>query len=152
MLYWFNPFFMATLSHVSELQVLFSTYFDKVFDLYFKTHSAHWNVKGGEFYSLHKLLDEQYTGLWESLDEIAEHLRALSVSAPVQVKPVNAVDFDSSCEIFLTTLAQEQENLIDWLRSAIRQADSLGDISGADFLTERLAEHEKMAWMLKASL
>lgn len=143
---------MTHFSHASELESLFSTYFDKVWSLYFKTHSAHWNLSGGDFFSLHKLFDEQYTTLWESLDEIAEHLRSLGFAAPTNSAAVSGIPFGSTREQFLTGLLQDQESLIDWLRTAIRQADSYDDISGADFLTQRLAAHEKMAWMLKASL
>ena len=50
--------------------------------LYGKTHRFHWNVTGPMFTSLHGMFDTQYNGLWESLDEIAERIRALGLPAP----------------------------------------------------------------------
>ena len=50
--------------------------------LYGKTHGFHWNVTGPMFTSLHGMFDTQYNELWESLDEIAERIRALGLPAP----------------------------------------------------------------------
>ncbi len=136
----------------ADLKPIFTEYFNKVTSLYWKTHSAHWNLVSTDFYSLHKLLDEQYNALWDSLDAIAEHMRALELAAPHQLQAETALPLGSERNAFLEELIEAQGALVQWLRTAIREVDALGDISGADFLTERLAEHEKMAWMLKASL
>ena len=50
--------------------------------LYGKTHGFHWNVTGPMFNSLHGMFDTQYNELWDSLDEIAERIRALGMPAP----------------------------------------------------------------------
>ncbi len=50
--------------------------------LYGKTHGFHWNVTGPMFNTLHLMFMDQYTELWNSLDEIAERIRALGVVAP----------------------------------------------------------------------
>src|SRR6476620_12591424 len=47
------------------------------FDLMSQTKFAHWNVKGPNFYQLHKLFDELAEGLEEHVDEIAERVTAL---------------------------------------------------------------------------
>jgi len=52
------------------------------FVLYLKTHSFHWNVEGPQFRALHEMFEEQYRDLWDSIDEIAERIRALGHSAP----------------------------------------------------------------------
>lgn len=52
------------------------------FILYLKTHNFHWNVEGPQFIALHKLFEEQYRDLWNSLDDIAERIRALGQPAP----------------------------------------------------------------------
>src|SRR4028119_133787 len=43
--------------------------------LYIKTRNYHWNVTGPRFHSLHVFLEEQYTQLAETIDEIAETAR-----------------------------------------------------------------------------
>ena len=50
--------------------------------LYGKTHGFHWNVTGPMFNTLHLMFMDQYTELWNSLDVIAERIRALGVLAP----------------------------------------------------------------------
>src|SRR3954453_13406223 len=47
------------------------------FDLMSQTKFAHWNVKGPNFYQLHKLFDELAEKLEEHVDEIAERATAL---------------------------------------------------------------------------
>ena len=43
--------------------------------LYIKTRKFHWNVGGESFMEFHKLFENQYTQLEESIDEVAERIR-----------------------------------------------------------------------------
>ncbi len=45
--------------------------------LYIKTRKAHWNVTGDSFMELHKLFENQYKQLEESIDEVAERIGKL---------------------------------------------------------------------------
>jgi starvation-inducible DNA-binding protein len=45
--------------------------------LYTKTRDYHWNVVGPQFHDLHKLLEDQYTGLNKVVGDIAERIRVL---------------------------------------------------------------------------
>ncbi|MGL4978799.1 MAG: Dps family protein, partial [Plesiomonas sp.] len=51
------------------------------FSLYLSTHYFHWNVKGMRFLPIHKMFEQQYTGIWNSLDDIAERIRELGFEA-----------------------------------------------------------------------
>jgi starvation-inducible DNA-binding protein len=51
------------------------------FTLYFRVHSFR-NVEGPMFFALHAAFDEDYTDLWNSIDEYAERIRALGAKAP----------------------------------------------------------------------
>ena len=44
------------------------------YTLYLKTHNFHWNVTGPMFQTLHVMFMEQYTELWNALDDIAERI------------------------------------------------------------------------------
>jgi starvation-inducible DNA-binding protein len=46
-------------------------------DLYTQTKYAHWNVKGRQFWSLHKLFDELAEKVEDAVDEVAERVTAL---------------------------------------------------------------------------
>lgn len=140
-----------TLNDMAAQPVL-STYFQKALELYWKTHSTHWNIECEDFASIHKLLEEQYEDLWESLDSTAEHMRSLGLGAPNRSPALDALPYATKREDFLKALLKDHEEVILLLREGVRKLDELSDISGADYLTERLAAHEKMAWMLRASL
>ena len=47
------------------------------YTLYLNTHNFHWNVTGPMFNTLHLMFMDQYTELWNSVDVIAERIRAL---------------------------------------------------------------------------
>src|SRR6476659_4069549 len=50
--------------------------------IYRKTQGFHWNIVGPQFEPLHTLFQEQYTELAQTIDEIAERIRALGAKAP----------------------------------------------------------------------
>lgn len=127
------------------------------FSLYFKTHSYHWNVTGPNFYSLHNLFEEQYTEMWNALDEIAERIRTLNNPAPIsskvlveqaQVKEASA----TTANDMIKDLADSQKILISTLQQALEVAQKEGDEVTVGFLTDRLNIHEKSYWMLKSSI
>ena len=128
------------------------------FALYLKTHGYHWNVRGPEFFSFHNLLEQQYRDIWAALDEIAERIRALGVLAPQSFSGFGNLtsikDGDSEKEAIpmLKELMQDHETLIATARAAFEAAESAGDEASADLMTQRLAAHEKFAWMLRSTL
>ena len=123
-----------------------------VFKLYFKTHSYHWNIQSENFFSLHSLLEEQYTTLWNSLDDIAERFRVHELSAPKELPSVSALWLGSSSSQMIEDLFLGHKDIKEILRKAIWILAWIGDEAWADFLTWLLAQHEKMAWMLNSSL
>lgn len=126
--------------------------FQATYSLYFKTHSYHWNVRSSDFHSAHAMLNEQYDALWDSLDEIAERFRAFDLAAPDSAPTVKALPLGTSKDAMFQDLLSDHESVIALLRKSIAELSDAGDEAGADFLTGRLAEHEKTAWMLRASV
>src|SRR3954470_15881963 len=55
-------------------------------DLYSQTKHSHWNVKGSNFWGLHKMFDQLAEGLEEHIDETAERLTALGGTAKGTVR------------------------------------------------------------------
>ncbi len=125
---------------------------------YFKTHTFHWNVKGINFYSLHKLFEEQYLSLFGSIDEIAERIRYLGSLAPSSYSQFQALSTVKEAQGvpdakgMISALANDQEIIIRNVRKWIVELTDINDSVTADFLTTRLSDHEKMGWMLKAHL
>ena len=123
--------------------------------VYLKTHGYHWNVRGPQFIGIHTLLEQQYRETWEALDEIAERIRALGEFAPMTFGNLTSIkdgDPEKGSDAMLTELMGDHETLIATCRGAIETADQAGDEATADLLTQRLAAHEKAAWMLRSSL
>ena len=59
-------------------------------DLYSQTKQAHWNVRGPNFYSLHKLFDDLAGAVEEHLDDVAERVTALGGTAQGTVRQIAA--------------------------------------------------------------
>jgi starvation-inducible DNA-binding protein len=128
------------------------------FGLYLKTHNFHWNVEGPMFNTLHQMFMEQYTELWNALDEIAERIRALGFPAPG-----GYADFERLSTIedtrgvpeamdMVRLLVRGHETVARTAREVFDAAENGGDESTADLLTQRLQVHEKTAWMLRSLL
>ncbi len=128
------------------------TVFGSVYDLYFKTHSCHWNVVAKDFHELHIMLEGQYNYLWSSLDQIAERYRVFDLPAPTVSHAVDASFSTESRDVLLTTLLSFADETIIVLREAIETLTAQDDAAGADLLTGMLAEHEKNAWMIRSSI
>lgn len=128
------------------------------FAVYLKTHGYHWNVRGPEFFSYHNLLEQQYREIWAALDEIAERIRALGEFAPqahsafANLTSIKDGDPEKDAPAMLTELMKDHETLIATCRAALTAADDDGDDVSVDLITQRLAAHEKFAWMLRSTL
>lgn len=127
------------------------------FILYYKTHAYHWNVEGPYFKSLHDMFMEQYTDMWNALDEVAERVRVFDSYAPVSVQQLmeyaslNEAGNAQDAMEMVGELAQDHEGLSQRLAEGIKIACDAGDDATADLLTVRLGVHEKTAWMLRAT-
>lgn len=126
--------------------------------VYLKTHGYHWNVRGPEFFAVHNLLEQQYRDIWEALDDIAERIRALGEFAPqgyaafANLTSIKDGEPDRDAMGMLRELMRDHETVIATSRRALEVADEDGDDVTVDLLTQRLAAHEKFAWMLRSTL
>lgn len=130
----------------------------ETFTLYVKTQGYHWNVVGPTFHSLHALFEEQYIELRDAADVIAERMRALGAFAPGSFtefqKLAGIKDHEPAkdAEDMVRILVGDHELAARTLRPFVDVADDAGDSATADLFTERLAAHEKHAWMLRSTL
>jgi starvation-inducible DNA-binding protein len=125
--------------------------------LYFKTKKAHWLVDGKSFQALHTMLDEQATETLAHVDELAERivmLRGVPAAGLADYQRATIVKDlapgRQDVSTFLSTLAQDHENISDEMRKTIAVATD--DPGTADVLTRLLQVHDKAAWYLRASL
>ena len=133
-------------------KVLADSYF-----LYLKTHNYHWNVEGPSFKAVHEMLEEQYTDVWNAIDDIAERIRALGHYAPgtyakyAKLTSVKENEDIPDAMSMVKELANDNQIVVNTLRSALSVAQEHGDESSATIVGDRLATHEKTIWMLKST-
>ena len=128
--------------------------------LYTKTRNYHWNVVGPHFNDYHKAFEEQYDGLSEDIDEIAERVRALGfkVSSSLDEFQKNSQLSEHPGEYhdavtMASNLLNDHETVIQTIRKKILEiGDKYGDVGTEDFLTSLMEKHEKTAWMLRSIL
>ena len=126
--------------------------------LYLKTQNFHWNVVGPHFRSLHLTFEEQYTDLQTAIDVLAERIRALGEKSPGGFKSFQKLtsisdgDEETDAEDMVAILRDDNQTVVRTLKEALQACDKHGDDATADFLTERIQQHEKNAWMLASTL
>lgn len=123
-----------------------------------KTQNFHWNVVGPGFVYLHELFGKQYEALNEAVDELAERIRALGHVAPGGYKAFGALaEIEEAGEPpaareMIAALLADNEAMVRLARKAKDLAEKAGDSETGDMLIERMQEHAKAAWMLRAQL
>jgi starvation-inducible DNA-binding protein len=130
------------------------------FVLYTKTLNFHWNIEGRDFHALHLFLDEQYHQLQTIIDSVAERIRKVGHFATGSLKEFLAntslkehSGAASVSETMLAELVSDHDAIIRKTRKLIDEFEEKYDDAGsADFITGIMKQHEKMAWMLRASV
>jgi starvation-inducible DNA-binding protein len=126
--------------------------------LYGKTHGFHWNVTGPMFNTLHLMFMEEYTELWNALDELAERIRALGLAAPfgsgelMKLASIPETVGIPEAMAMVKELVSGHEAVARTAREVFAIASDANDQPTADLLTQRLQIHEKTAWMLRSLL
>ena len=129
------------------------------FDLMSQVKQAHWNVKGSDFWQLHKLFDEVAERATEWVDEFAERVTALGGYATGTVRMAAA---SSSLPEFPTGITESMDYVravaerlaafTNSARTASDQTDKLGDADTADLFTEVSRCADKYLYFLEAHL
>ncbi len=126
--------------------------------LYVKTQNFHWNIHCPEFFSLHKLSQEQYEEMAEAIDEIAERVRALgfyvegSMESFLKLSSFTEEHEVNPKHIYLEHLIKAHEAVIRDCRALGQLAEDHHDHATVDLMGRRHNFHEKASWMLRASL
>ena len=101
---------------------------------------------------------DQYTELWNALDEIAERIRSLGYPAPGTMKEFTALSDVKevagvpTAEEMIVDVITASQIVTKSARKVLALADKANDQPTADLMTQRLQAHEKSAWMLRSLL
>jgi starvation-inducible DNA-binding protein len=127
------------------------------FTMYMMAHKYHFNVEGRDFFQLHKLFGKIYEELWESVDVVAEHIRALDEYVPFnysRLVELSSIEDDSkipTAAAMVQKLLVANDAVIKTLQAALEQAKISNDEGVINFLGERLEVHAKHGWFLRAT-
>ena len=119
--------------------------------LMLKTQNYHWNVKGTLFKSLHDLTEQHYNELFESIDDLAERIRALGHEAPGSFSAFQSLSQVQEAKSGLTDLEMAgdlldtHETIIMNVRETLRTADEFADEVTVDMMVNRLTVHDRTA-------
>lgn len=128
--------------------------------LYIKTRKAHWNVAGESFMELHKLFENQYKLLEESIDEVAERIGKLghkTIGTMQEFLKHSAIQENPGqymhAKDTIAELLSDHESVIVQLRKDVTESvEKNKDAGTGDFLTGLMEQHETMAWILRRYL
>ncbi|MCS7058076.1 MAG: DNA starvation/stationary phase protection protein Dps [Meiothermus sp.] len=126
-------------------------------DLYAQAKSAHWNVKGPSFISLHELFDRVAEAADGWADLLAERIVQLGGTAegtaqvvversslpPYPLEITQGSEHTAALSRSLAAFGQQVRALID-------HTDSLGDKDTADICTEISRACDKLLWFVEA--
>lgn len=130
-----------------------------VADLYAQLKQAHWNVKGMEFISLHKLFDELAEEVEGQVDTVAERIEILGGTALGTLQEavkntglrVYPVDIFAAKE-HLEHLTHNFAILGELSRDNIDKTEELGDMCTSDLYIDLTRLLDKGLWFLEAHL
>ena len=145
---------------LSSVNTMLSSVLSNEMTLYIKTRKFHWNVSGSSFMELHKLFENHYKQLDESIDEVAERINKLggnTIGTMQEFLKISIIKeapgkYDSSKEM-IKQLLKDHETVIVELRGNVKDClEKYEDAGTTDFLTGLMVEHETIAWTLRRYL
>ena len=132
--------------------------FNDNFVTYYRSHVAHVNITGRNFYSDHKLLQKIYESLQDEIDTIAELLRTLDAFMPCEIQDVlnqshvSTGIFDGDSDYFISNVMDDLEHLKAEYEVLIRYSTDEGHDEIANYAQDRILQLGKQIWMLRSTL
>lgn len=128
--------------------------------MYTKTKGFHWNIEGSDFPQLHELFDTIASDIYGSIDPTAEYIRTLDQYAITSLEKMKQLSLIAdnqpqavqSARSMVEELATDNERIKTILKDVIDCATRDREHAIANFLTDRLGQHGKWLWQLKATL
>lgn len=130
------------------------------FMMYTKTKGFHWNVEGNDFPQLHELFDDIASDVYDSIDPVAEYIRGLDQYAITSLEKMKQLSLIAdnqpqavqSARSMVEELTNDNERMMSILKDVIECATRDREHAIANFLSDRLGQHQKWRWQLKATL
>lgn len=132
--------------------------FADTYAFYVKAQNYHWNVEGPMFAMYHDFFGKIYEEVGGAIDQFAEEIRAQNAYAPgafsrfSELTNIRDEVLIIKPEQMVATLFSDNATVLASLQRARDVADKYGENGLVNFIEERLDQHKKHAWMLRASM
>jgi len=141
-----------------NLQTVLEETFAANFVSYYRSHVAHVNIQGRNFYQDHKLLQKIYEYFQDNIDTIAEKLRTIHATMPVDLMTVGQLspimDFPTvgdSVNLF-ASVDEALEAMIDQYHKLNDAAEAVNYIDISNFAQDQIGQLAKFRWMVEATV
>jgi starvation-inducible DNA-binding protein len=128
------------------------------FAFYLKAHGFHWNVEGRTFVQDHELFERIYSEVYGSVDQFAEEIRAMDAYAPasfVRFSELTSIEDEVkilNAQGMIEKLLSDNSTVMTSVEQAYELAEAAHNHGLSNFLAERLDNHAKHGWQLRATL
>jgi len=128
------------------------------FSLYLKAANFHWNVESPSFPQYHEFFGDFYADIYESIDPIAEYIRALDTYTPASLTRFTELTLIEDQIGQLPVMEQFSELLADsmtllaFLNETFKVANAENQQGIANFIAERIDAMQKHNWMIRSIL
>lgn len=132
--------------------------FADTYAFYVKAQNYHWNVEGPMFAMYHDFFGKIYEEVGGAIDQFAEEIRAQNAYAPAafgRFKELSSIEDEVLIikpEMMVANLFADNARVTASLQAARDVADKYNQNGLVNFIEERLDQHNKHAWMLRASM
>lgn len=144
--------------YAKQMNEKLNVYLSNVQLSYMNVRGFHWNIVGKQFYQLHEKFEEVYNGLNEMADEIAERILMLggtpvhAFSKYTQMATIKEKENVSTADATVKELISDTMVLLNNERELVELAADNGDEGTVGLISGYIEQHEKMLWMLNATL
>lgn len=144
--------------NLDHLQIVLEETFAANFVSYYRSHVAHVNTTGRNFYQDHKLLQKVYEYFQDNIDTIAEKLRTIKATMPPDLGTVCQLSsiIDSpmvgDSTQLLEAVEEDIEAMIEQYHTLNDAAEDVNYIDISNFAQDQIGQLARLRWMLEATL
>jgi DNA-binding ferritin-like protein len=132
--------------------------FSSNFISYYRSHSAHLNIVGRNFYQDHKLLEKIYQYFQSNIDTLGEKIRSVRGQAPdslgviLQLSTIADRPVRGSSEDLLMTVLDAVDLMMEQYEDLYAVATEEKIIDIQNFAQDAVGQLAKFRWMIEATL
>jgi starvation-inducible DNA-binding protein len=140
------------------LSELLKTLLASTYSYTIKAQFFHWNVEGRDFLQMHDFFQNIYEDAYGAIDTIAEEIRTLNEYTPgslerfMELTHIMGQTKVPRVELMLQELLADTNVMLGLVQQAFDAATAENKQDIADFMTVRLASHNKYKWQIQSFL